>query len=353
MTATMSDIARDLGVSVVTVSKVLRNKGNISPATRKRVLKRAKKLHYQINWIARSLKTRRTYMIGLLLPDITHPFFADVAKAAAAAAMSRGYHVLISYFEENPDLEQKEADFLVSRQIDGLIVASAQSKPELFNRIKKRGVPVVLIDRPVPGAKVDFVGCNNAIIGRMATTHLIKQGCVRIAHLRGSGTSVSESRYSGFTAALKRNRMKLNPAYVIRAGFLFGDGFNAMRQLLQLNPIPDGVFCYNDPVAIGAIQAILDHGLRVPQDIAVIGAGNVRYTDIISVPLTTIDQDTTALGRKAAELLIDRIESKKRFRPVSILTEPQLMVRESTQRQNKRRPLRAKSRTKSKGFIPA
>src|SRR5271169_5318455 len=126
MAVTMQDIARDVGVSVVTVSKVLRNKGEISLATRQRVLRRAKALNYQTNWIARSLVTRRTYTIGLLLPDFTHPFFAEVAKSVAQAVRPHGYHVITSYFEEDPALEAAEAESLLARQVDGIILASVQ-----------------------------------------------------------------------------------------------------------------------------------------------------------------------------------------------------------------------------------
>ena len=126
MPVTMQDIAKGLNVSVVTVSKVLRNQGNISAATRKRVLQRAKELNYQTNWIARSLVTRKTFTIGLLLPDFTHPFFAEVAKAIAETVRAQGYHVIISYFEEDPELERNEADALMARQVDGLIAASAR-----------------------------------------------------------------------------------------------------------------------------------------------------------------------------------------------------------------------------------
>src|SRR5271168_5565633 len=126
MAVTMLDIARDLNVSVVTVSKALRNQGRISAATRKRVLRRARELHYQMNWVARSLVTRRTYTIGLLLPDFTHPFFAEIAKKVAEIVRPHGYHVIISYFEEDANLERSEADSLMARQVDGLIIASAQ-----------------------------------------------------------------------------------------------------------------------------------------------------------------------------------------------------------------------------------
>ena len=142
MPVTMLDIAKGLNVSVVTVSKVLRNKGKISTATRKRVLQRAKQLNYQTNWIARSLVTRRTFTIGLLLPDFTHPFFAEVVKAVAETVRPHGYHVIISYFEEDPELEKNEADSLMARQVDGIIAASAQSNPELFEGMQERKIPV-------------------------------------------------------------------------------------------------------------------------------------------------------------------------------------------------------------------
>ena len=144
MAVTMMDIARDLKVSVVTVSKVLRNQGRISAATRKRVLRRAKELNYQMNWVARSLVTRRTYTIGLLLPEFTHPFFAEIARAVAQTVRPHGYHVIISYFEEDPELEVSEADSLLARQVDGLIIASAQPvrRLDLFQRIQGATSPL-------------------------------------------------------------------------------------------------------------------------------------------------------------------------------------------------------------------
>src|ERR1700688_2368045 len=147
MAVTMQDIARDLKVSVVTVSKVLRSQRRISATTRKRVLRRAKELHYQMNWVARSLVTRRTFTIGLLLPEFTHPFFAEIAKVVAQKVRPHGYHVIISYSEEDPELEISEADSLLARQVDGLIIASVQSPTGrgVFERIRDRKIPFVLI----------------------------------------------------------------------------------------------------------------------------------------------------------------------------------------------------------------
>src|SRR5215471_18536177 len=216
MPVTMTDIARDLKVSVVTVSKVLRNDGKISAATRKRVLRKAKELNYQMNWVARSLVTRKTYTIGLLLPDFTHPFFAEIAKTVAETIRPHGYHVIISYFEEDPELEVRETETLLARQVDGLIVASAQppDRVEVFEQIQQRKVPFVLIDRPIKGVNASFVGADNEIIGRVATEHLVSQGCRRIAHLHGPGTGIAIGRLEGYRQALMKHGMRPQSIYV-------------------------------------------------------------------------------------------------------------------------------------------
>jgi len=335
MPATMMDIARDLNVSVVTVSKVLRNQGKISDSTRKRVLRRAKQLNYQMNWVARSLVTRRTFTLGLLLPDFTHPFFAEIAKAVASTVRPHGYHVLVSYFEENPALEMSEANSLLARQVDGMIIASVQplNRVELFERIRARKVPFILIDRPIEGVNASFVGADNRSIGRLATEHLIEQGCSCVAHLRGPDIGIAAERLQGYRLALEKRGLPIQPRYVVTGGYTDDSGYHGMRRLLQLRPIPDGIFCYNDPVAIGAMRAIFEAGLKVPDDISVVGAGNVHYSDVLWVPLTTVDQGTAQMGTRAAELVMERIAAKRMLRPKRVLIPPKLVVRKSTQRQ--------------------
>ena len=334
MPVTMQDIAKDLKVSVVTVSKVLRNQGRISDATRKRVLRRAKELNYQMNWVARSLVTRRTYTIGLLLPEFAHPFFAEIARAVAQTVRPQGYHVLISSFEEDPELEASEIDSLLARQVDGLIIASSQtpSRLNVFKRVQERKTPYILIDRPIAGLGACFVGVDNRAIGRLATEHLIAKGCCRIGHLRGPEVRIAAERLEGYRRALAKGGFRPHSGYIVCGGHGDNSGYQGMRQLLEVRPLPDGVFCYNDPVAIGAMKAILEAGLKLPQDIAVVGAGNVRYSDVLSVPLTTIDQGTCRIGVLAAELLIARIGSKSSMRPQKILIPPRLVERESTRR---------------------
>jgi LacI family transcriptional regulator len=334
MAVTMMDIARDLQVSVVTVSKALRNQGKISAETRQRVLRRAKQLNYQMNWVARSLVTRRTYTIGLLLPEFTHSFFAEVARAAAQTLRPHGYHVITSYFDEDPEVELSEADSLLARQVDGLIIASAQPIHchDLFRRIQDRNVPYVLVDRPIPGLHASFVGTDNFAIGRLATEHLIERGCSRIAHLRGPAIGIAAERFEGYRRALAKHGLPAKPRYIVMAGHGDESGYEAMRRLLRLRPVPDGVFCFNDPIAIGAIKAIREARLSVPGDIAVVGAGNVHYSDLLAVPLTTIDQGTLQMGARAAEILLERIGQRRSLRPRKILIPPKLVERESTRR---------------------
>jgi LacI family transcriptional regulator len=332
--ARMIDIARDLGVSLMTVSKALRHHSDISEATRQRVLKRARELRYEPNWIARGLATRRTYMVGLVIPDLMHSFFAEVAKGVARACEPGGYQVVISNSEEDPATEERQIAALLARSVDGLIVASAQrnGRAGWFRRLRARKVPYVLIDRLPAGVAAHYVGGKDEDIGELATTHLIEQGCRRIAHLRGPAIPTGTGRLRGYRRALARHGLEARPEYVVCAQHRDDTGYDVMRRLLRVRPRPDGVFCYNDPVAAGAIRAVLEAGLEVPGDVAIIGSGNVHYSDLLRVPLSTIDQNSFQIGRTAAELLLRLTEAKTPLPPQRIFFPPRLIVRASTRR---------------------
>ena len=337
MPTTMKDIARDLGVSVVTVSKVLRNHQDIGDETRKRVLDRIKELNYTPNLAARSLVTGRTYLVGLVVPDLLHPFFAQIAKSLSSALLKKGYCLTISTSEENPELEEQEINRLLGRRLDALVIASSCATSAIFERILKEGPPLVLIDRSFPDLNANYVGVDDEAVGTLATEHLIKVGCKRIAHIRGPENSPGMGRLKGYLNALSKNKLKSLPGYVstLRSVDVQSreSGADSMRQLLSLNPRPDGVFCYNDPLAIGAIHAILDAGLRVPEDIAVIGSGNLHYDTELRVPLSSIDQQTESIGERAARLTLSLLESKTRPRNKTFILQPQLVIRASTERE--------------------
>ncbi len=330
----MKDIARDLGVSVVTVSKVLRNHEDISEATRKRVLDRVKELDYTPNLAARGLVTGKTYLVGLVVPDLLHPFFAQVAKSLSRVLLKKGYCLTISTSEEDAELEKNEVNRLLGRRLDALVIASSSTDPSGLERVQKQGIPLVLIDRSFTGLDANYVGTDDEAIGFLATEHLIEVGCKRIAHLRGPDNSPGAGRLKGYQNALAKHDLKALSGYVTLPRLVDvqsrESGAELMRQLLALNPRPDGVFCYNDPMAIGAIHAILDAGLRVPADIAVIGSGNLHYDTELRIPLSSIDQQTDMIGERAGRLTLSLLESKAHPRNKSIIIQPQLVVRAST-----------------------
>jgi LacI family transcriptional regulator len=340
MTVRMKDIAKDLGVSVVTVSKVLRSHSDIGEATRERVLKRIKELDYRPNLAARSLVTGRSYLVGLVVPDLLHPFFAEVAHALSEVLRENGYYLIISSSEEDSALEEREIEQLLARRLDALVVASSRLTVELFLRIEKLGTPYVLIDRGFAGLSANFVGVDDVAVGMLATKHLIKIGCKRIAHIRGPETSPGVQRLEGYKRALAQKGLRFPDGYIVAHGTVDRQsrehGSKAMSQLLKLKPRPDGVFCYNDPLAMGAIEYALEAGLRVPEDVAIIGCGNLHYDTSLRVPLSSIDQHSRIIGEEAARLTLGILKSKVSPPPENVILEPELIVRASTQKRPNR-----------------
>jgi LacI family transcriptional regulator len=345
----MKDIARDLGIAVITVSKALRNHDDISEKTKKRVLDRVKELNYTPNLAARTLVTGKTHLVGLVVPDLLHTFFAQIAKSLSTEFLKKGYCLIISTSDEDPELEERTLNHLLARNLDALIIASASTAPAIFERIQKQGPPLILIDRCFPGLASNYVGADDEMLGGLATQHLIEMGCKRIAHLRGPETSPGMGRLAGYLKTLAKFKMKSFPEYVSIQGKVdvhsSESGAERMRQLLSLTPRPDGVFSYNDPMAIGAIRAVLDAGLRVPEDIAVIGAGNLYYDSELIVPLSSIDQQTMQIGQRTARLALSLMESKNRPRNRTIIIQPQLVVRASSER---KRSAKKRSKASSK-----
>ncbi len=326
----MKDIAQDLGVSLMTVSKALRNHSDVSEETRRRILERARELKYQPNLIARSLVSRRTYLIGLIIPDMMNSFFAEIAKGVSERVEPRGYQIVVCNSGERPETELQQVNLLLSRRVDGLILASAARDAVGAEMLAARNARWVLVDRTIPGANAHYVGVSDEEIAAVAVEHLIEQRCRRIAHIRGPEISPGVGRLAGYRRTLAKHHLKAPPDYVV--GREPGDigGYEAMRRLLRHDPPPDGVFGFNDGVAAGAIKAILEAGLRVPEDIAVVGAGNVHYSDLLRVPLSTVDQSSLLIGRTAAELLLNCIESKEPQVPRQILFAPRLVARASS-----------------------
>ena len=330
----MKDIAADLGLSVVTISKVLRDHPDIGEETRERVLKRVKELNYRPNINARSLVTGRSYLIGLVVPDLLHPFFAEIAKALARTVRARGYSLIIASSEEDPEIEESEIEHMLSRQLDGIVVAACTASDWLVPRFTEQNQPFLLLDREFDGMANNFVGLDDVAAGILATRHLVERGCKRIAHIRGRQNSTGARRAEGYRKALKQVKMQVPDTYTVSREQVDTEskreGREAMRRLLALKPRPDGVFCYNDPMAIGALEALVEAGVRVPEQIAIIGCGNLHYDDALRIPLSSIDQQSGRTGEQAGELILALIESSGGGDPKRILLKPKLVVRAST-----------------------
>ncbi len=335
MPVTLKDLAKELNLSVVTISKVLRNTPDISAETRERVQKRMKELNYHPNLAARSLITGRTFTVGLVVPDLLHPFFARIAREISAAIRPRGYSLFISSSDEDAELEQQEIRQLLARRVDVLAIASAQNSPEGFREIEELDIPYILIDRRFEGFKANFIGVDDTLVGRLATQHLIEQGCRRVAYIRGPEVSTTVGRLEGYRQALSSAHMELLPNLVVTTGLPGASrgqiaGYEAAKELLSNGSQPDGIFCFNDPVALGAMRAILEAGLRIPEDVAVVGCGNLDNSDFLRVPLSSVDQGMEIIGKRVATLALKLAQPKSHGRPRSLFVEPHLVVRESS-----------------------
>jgi LacI family transcriptional regulator len=332
MAIRLKDIARELGVSVITVSKALRGKADISDATRERILKRMKELDYQPNMTARSLATGQSFIVGLIVPDLLNPFFNEFAKSLSGALRQRSYALILTSSENKAEIEQAEIRMMLARGVDALLLASCQPSLQGFFTVHDLDTPLVLIDRPFPQLRVSFVGTDDYAGGRLATEHLIQLGRKRLAYIGSPDLSPAADRYRGFRHALRDHDIELNEALVLsNDGEDPADkaGYEMMSALLKRRSPPDGVFCHNDVVAIGAMRAAQDAGLSIPGDVAFVGFDNVNYSKYLPIPLTSVDQSTAALGEAAAQLAL-AIVDKKIDQPRNILLAPTLVVRQST-----------------------
>ncbi|MBX5478835.1 MAG: LacI family DNA-binding transcriptional regulator [Pyrinomonas methylaliphatogenes] len=330
MPTTLADIAAALGVSKMTVSRAIRNHPSVNPETRERVLEMARRMNYRPNQHARALATNRSYLIGFIAPDLMHSYFAEIAKAVEAVVRPAGYEILICNTEEDAEKEIAEVEALRHRT-DGLIIASAlpPQRVKEYRRWIREGAKIVLIDRRFQNLKCTAVITDDVRVGSMATEHLIALGHRRIGHLRGPAVSTAEERFLGYRQALAKHRIRFDEKLVRACGFFEDQGYEAMRAWIEEGDLPSAIFATNDPVAIGAMRALEEAGIRVPDDISLVGAGDIRYADLLRVPLTTVSWARTEMGRQAAQLLIEMFEDGVGLKQREVRVEPRLIVRQS------------------------
>ena len=325
MPVTLEDIARALNVSKMTVSRAINNHPEINRETRARILAMAQKMKYRPNQFARALTTNHSYLIGIVVPDLMHSYFAEICRGVESQARPAGYQNLICSTDEEARKEKDEIEALLTRT-DGLIVASTLSVSEtkFYRRLLSEGANIVLIDRVLDGLRCSAVTTDDVEVGRLATEHLIELGHRKIGHLRGPDVSTSLKRLQGYQEAMTTRRLK---PMVRECGFTESDGRSAMQGWIVKRDLPTAIFAANDPAAIGAMGALSEAGLRVPEDVALVGAGNIHYGDMLRVPLTTVSWSKSAMGQEAASLLLELIDGKKRVRRVTV--PPEIIIRSS------------------------
>jgi len=335
MAVRLKDIAQSLNVSIVTVSKVLNGDTSISEGMRAKVVACAHQLGYRTNLTAKSLVTGKSRMIGLIVPDLFHGFFSEIAASMSDELRIHEYGLLIASSREDGELERNEIEQMLARNVDALVVASCKASSKTLNAAAS-DVPVVLLDRRLRGMNASsYVGTDNLLVGELATKHLVRIGRKRIAHIGGPTSSPAKDREAAYRRVLSEYGVVVPNEFVVKrakneeSGPI--TGAQAMRKLLRLKVRPDAVFCYNDPTAIGAMAAILDAGLSIPNDIAIVGCGNIQHAAYTLVPLTSVDQNTVQLGKAAATLAVKRRELPKE--PTDhreIVLKPKLVIRRSS-----------------------
>lgn len=312
---TAKEVARVLGVSTMTVSRALNNRPNVDPETRQRVVETASELGYIPNHIAKSLVLKKTNTIGVIVPEITHSFFPEVVRGIEEVSYERGYHLILCHSAENSIREKDAISTLSSEQVDGLLISTAQTVKDstLYKTLIQRGLPLVFYDRCVKGIGASCVSINDEECATLITEHLINHGYRRIAHLSGpKRVLIGAARLQGYKNALAKHGIPVDPDLIVEAGLQEINGYRAMNELLSLPPEkrPRAVVAVNDPAAFGAMTAISEHSLSIPQDVAIVGFSDDIRAELMGTPLTTIRQNAYEVGKQAIEKLIDLIEGR-------------------------------------------
>ena len=333
----MADLARELGVSMTTVSRALSDHFSIGPAMKQKVLKLAKKYNYQPNRMASALRKGKSKLLGIVVPYIEGRFFPAVVHGMEKAASKAGYNVIICQSHEDVALERRSLDTLLSAQVAGVLVSMSRTTLDYkhFDKLRSRGMPLVYFDRVVEGDNVNAVVLDDREGGYISTRHLISQGCRRIAHLAGpQHLNIYRNRRQGYFDALREAGIPEDESLVVYTDMLQEQGVAGLRQLMLLPNPPDAVFSAGDYCALGALQEARRQGLRVPEEMAITGFSNETFTLVTEPNLTTVDQRSEEMGQAAVRLLLELIDTEGGpFSPRQVSLRPELLVRQSSLRQ--------------------
>lgn len=310
--ATIQDVANEANVSVATVSHVINETRYVSPELTKRVDAAMEKLNYQRNTVARGLKTQATHTLGLILSDISNPFFSSLMRGTENVAAGKGYSIIVSNTDETLEKEELYIDVLRQRQIDGLIIAPTGSSDDKIKKLNEENIPFVFIDRKMPNIPAPSVLSKNMQGAKTATEHLIQEGHSKIGLVGGlHSVTTTQEREEGYKKSLKEHSIPVDESIIVYGGSQVQGGFKAVNKLLQLNQPPTAIFSTNNLMTIGAMKSIRQKGLRCPEDVALVGFDDFECASSFEPTLTTVAQDPYQIGKKAAEVLFDSLANKE------------------------------------------
>lgn len=336
MVTTIKDVAKAAGVSPMTASRALHRPQLVAPTTRARVLSACQRLGYHPNQSARILRTKRSHQVGLIIPDLRNVFWIDVISGVEEVVTNAGFDLLIGNSNETLDRLTTQTHAMVSRQVDGLLIAPTVESVGLIQALERAGHPVVVVDRLPEGlGGVHFVAIDNEAGAYKATTHLIDVGHERIGLLAGNiNLDTGQQRLDGYRRALRERGLPERTQWIRTAktnAALVGKqvGYDSTLELIGMEDSPTAILCTSNTIAIGALLALQERNIRIPDEISLVSFGNTEWSVLVTPPLTVITQPTVELGREAARILVNHMAGKA-AQPTHIILEPELIVRGSS-----------------------
>ena len=331
------DLAEVLGLSTTTISRVLNGKAKryrISSKTQQRVLQVAKDSHYVPNRLARGLKLARTDTLGLIIPDISNPFFADIAQSIEKEARAKGYMLILCDSSEDQVVEEELMSLLLSHKVDGIIIAPVGTDFAHIIHTYKSGMPLVVIDRCLPEIGLPFITSDNYQGGNDAVNYMISMGHRKIACIQGIPKSrPTIERLRGYKDALQSNGIPIDNSLIVGDNYSTENGYNQTRILFSMENPPSAIFALSNLIGLGVIKAVEEIGLSIPKDISLISFDEQPYSAFLGTPMTTVDQKKSEIGQLSVDVLLKYIESKEyRKRIVNMTLKTNLIVRESVKR---------------------
>ena len=331
---TIKDIANVLNISAAAVSKALHDDSRISKKTKKAVKQVAKNLNYQPNHLASALRKGKSNLVGVIVPRTNSNFFSSVIQNIEEVLNKEGYNIIITQSNESFKKECDSIDTLLFTQVDGIIASMANETIDLeyYEKVKAKGIPLILFDRGENDLNVDYIGINDYDSSHVIVEHLVSQGRKRIAHIGGyKHTRIFNNRIRGYIDALKKNNLPLDNELLVESNLTIEDGKAKMNQLLKLSERPDAVYVASDYAALGALQTLKEHQIKVPEDIALVGFGDEPFTAVVTPSISSINQHSAEIGKQAALTFLSYAKNKTVKQTLNkIILDAELVIRESS-----------------------